>query len=210
MLTLAAVAADPDLATYPFDLAHGGRVMVRPLTGDDVDALAAFLSGLSPQTRHFSIFPSYDHAGAQALCDAINRYDKLRFVVEVAGVAEVIGLIEFSFGIPAGDVARYASYGTALDEATDCRFGPTLADAYQNRGLGSTIFPCVVDVARRFGKTRILLWGGVLAENSRALRFYAKQGFRTVGRFVDDGGEELLDMLWEEDAVMAKWGLLAE
>ena len=198
-LTLAEVAAHPELVTYTVDGAvapgSAGDCVLRPLLPGDVDGLAVFLAALSPQTRRFSTFASYDRAMAAELCDAINRYDKLRFVVELPTTKLIVGLIEFSFDLPAGDRQRYAAHGVPLDANEDCRFGPTFADAYQNQGLGSRVFPHVVDIARRFGKSRIILWGGVLADNGRALRFYAKQGFQTVGTFVAADGEPSVDML---------------
>lgn len=198
-LTLAEVAAHPELAAYALDsaVASGsvGDCVLRPLLPGDVDGLAEFLAVLSPATRRFSTFVSYDRAMAAELCDSINRYDKLRFVVELPATKLLVGLIEFSFDLPMGDLQRYAAYGVPLDASGDCRFGPTFADVYQNQGLGSRVFPHVVDIARRFGKIRIILWGGVLADNGRALRFYAKQGFQPVGTFVAADGEASVDMM---------------
>lgn len=99
------------------------------------------------------------------MCDAINRYDKLRLVVETPTRQRIVGLLEFSMAITEGDQARFAGYGITLDPVTDCRFGPCLADDYQNSGLGSTVLPYMLHVARRFGQKRILLWGGVLSDN---------------------------------------------
>jgi RimJ/RimL family protein N-acetyltransferase len=195
MLTLNEVFLHPEAATYYVELSDNARVVMRPLQHDDVDLLAAFLAGLSPQTRRFSTFPSYDKTMAQALCDAINRYDKLRFVVEALAPGQIVGLLEFSFDIPNGDRQRYAQHGIELDATVDCRWGPTLADDYQNVGLGSKLFAFVANVARRFGKKRIILWGGVLADNRRAIRFYEKQGFQPVGIFRDHEDELLFDMI---------------
>ena len=210
-LTLAEVFARPESVTYSLaagEWSRAGEVTLRPMQADDVDAGGYFLEGLSAQTRHFSVFPSYDRAMAQKLCDAINRYDKLRLVVKIqeAGkvgddaAAKVIGLMEFSFDIPEGDLQRYAHYGVALDPHYDCRFGPTLADDFQNQGLGSAIFPYVVDVARKFGKRRIVLWGGVLADNRRAIHFYEKHGFVPVGSFIAADGLRDNDMILSIDS----------
>ena len=196
-LTLLEVFTHPHLVTYRAELPTLGAAVLRPLQADDVDKLTLFLEGLSFSTRRFSLFPSYDRVTAQALCEAINRYDKLRFVVEILASEEVIGLFEFSFDIPEGDALRYAQQGVDLDARYDCRFGPTLADAYQNSGVGSKLFPYIVDVAKRFGKERIILWGGVLRDNARAIRFYEKQGFRPVGMFVSHDGIDSLDMILE-------------
>lgn len=196
-LTLQDVFLSPQVVTYPVEMRPTGQALLRPLLVEDVDKLAFFLAGLSPSTRRFSFFPSYDRACAQGLCEAINRYDKLRLVVEVPPVGEIVGLFEFSFAIPEDDRQRFAEYGLPLEESCDCRFGPTLADDYQNSGLGSRVFPNMVDVAKRFGKRRIMLWGGVLRDNSRAIRFYEKQGFRAMGSFVSFDGIDSLDMLLE-------------
>ena len=58
-----------------------------------------------------------------------------------------------------------------------------MADAYQQRGLGSALFPRLVDAARRLGRRRIVLWGGVRADNPRAEYFYRKLGFVECGQF---------------------------
>lgn len=200
-LTFQEVYLNPQSVTYPVEARPAEQAWLRPLQAGDVENLGVFLVGLSPTTRYFSFFPSYDRACAQELCDSINRYDKLRFVVEIATTGDIVGLFEFSFAIPDGDLARFAAYGAPLDERRDCRFGPVLADDYQNLGLGSRVFPCIAGVAKAFGKRRIVLWGGVLHDNRRAIRFYEKQGFRPVGSFVTFDGIDALDMILDLERV---------
>ena len=162
-LTLLDVAESPSLLTWQVALRTGEVVTVRPLAAQDVYALASFLAGLSSETRRFWHLASYDLAQAQALCGAIARYDKLRFVVQQTGSQDtIIGLLEFSFDLTDDDRRRYAGYGIDLFDGRDCRFGPCLADAYQGKGAAAAIFPHMVEVACRFGRRRILLWGGVL------------------------------------------------
>ncbi len=129
------------------------------------------------------------------LCDAIDKYDKLRFVVENPSKNKIIGLFELSFGIPQSDIDRFINYGIQLSEATDCRFGPTIADDYQGQGVGSLIFPLVQDVVSRFGKIRITFLGGVRKNNERATHWYKKFGFVTVGEFTGKSGSAALDMI---------------
>jgi len=195
VLTLASVAAEPATVTSHLVLPTGAAIVFRPLALDDDGALANFLQNLSPQTRRFSTYPSYDRVAAQDMCAAINRYDKLRLVATSG--PQIVALFEFSFGIVADDIKRYQGYGIALDERNDCRFGPCLADDYQDQGLGSQLLPCMIDIARRFGKQRMLLWGGVLADNARAIRYYEKNGFRLLGKFWDNQGEECWDAMLE-------------
>ena len=192
--TISKVAESPDLITKEVVLTDGEKVIFRPLNQDDINKLTEFLQGLSVETRRFSTFEGYDTVAAKELCDAINKYDKLRFVVE-NNKERIVGLIELSFGIPQGDIERFARSRVTLDEETDCRFGPTFADDYQSKGLGSEVFPIVEDIVKKFGKVRVILWGGVLADNERAIKYYKKFGFRDVGKYIGSDGVKHLDMI---------------
>ncbi|MFF3173570.1 GNAT family N-acetyltransferase [Streptomyces sp. NPDC057900] len=193
MLTLSAVAENPLVLTRSVRLLDGSEVAFRPLTHGDADDLAAFLDGLSAASKRLVTFDGYDLAAARELCDAIARYDKLRLVLSEA-TGRIVGLLELSLDLHPSDIARYRKAGVSLT-AADCRFGVTLADDYQGKGVGTQVFPLIADVARRFGKKRIILWGGVLADNPRAIRYYEKQGFRTVGSFTEADGARALDMI---------------
>lgn len=197
-LSLGSIADRPELATFPVTLSSGEQEVLRPLAHDDTNKLGSFLLGLSEETKRNIISADGHLPPATELCEAINKYDKLRLVVETVPSSEtddrIVGLMEFSFDIPEGDIERYKRAGYSLDQNTDCRFGPTIADDYQDRGHGSKIFPYVVKIAREFGKERIILWGGVLKDNERAIHYYEKHGFKTVGTF-SDGEDEMVDMI---------------
>ncbi|MCU0503799.1 MAG: GNAT family N-acetyltransferase [Anaerolineae bacterium] len=200
-LTLAEIALEPHTLWYDVrnrtPLRDATLVRYRPLVAEDVDDLTAFLESLSPATRAWWYRDSYDRAGAEALCAAIGRYDKLRMVaVDLQRPAEgLLALFEFSFGIPPGDHFRYGLYGVTLDETRDCRFGPCVRDDWQGRGLGSALMPATFDIARHFGRQRVFLWGGVYAENHAAIAFYRKHGFAEVGRFCTEDDRVSLDMI---------------
>ncbi len=192
-LTLADVAAHPGDFYRDVIFPTAEVLTFRPLLSHDDARLAEFLAGLSPQTRALATFPGYDLATAQEICTSIARYDKLRLVATAA--ERIVALFELSFDLTSDDIARYQSYGIPLDTATDCRFGPTIADDYQNRGLGSLLLPCVMDIARRFGQRRMILWGGVMADNHRAIHYYQKHGFVMVGKFHKNADIECCDMI---------------
>ncbi|MER5481451.1 GNAT family N-acetyltransferase [Streptomyces sp. NPDC002734] len=201
VLTLTGIAADPLCLTCRVRARDGTEFVLRPLTHGDAENLAGFLAALSSASRRFSTFDGYDLATARELCDAIARYDKLRLVLEDAASGRIVGLPEFSLALTPADVARYREAGVRLTGTTDCRFGLTLADDFQDRGLGTLVLPLVEEVARRLGRTRIILWGGVRADNPRAIRYYEKNGFRTVGAFAEADGSLSLDMMLDLDRV---------
>jgi len=194
-LTLSEVAKSPSLLTFEITLPTGEDVIFRPLEPHDATLLAQFLEDLSPQTREFYTLDSYDIRTAKELCDAINRYDKLRFVVTDESDEKIIALFEYSFDIPEGDTQRFLKYTITLDPHTDCRFGPCIADRLQNRGMGSALFPICIHIARQFGKERIILWGGVLRDNQRAIKFYEKHGFKILGTFNNKDNKITMDMI---------------
>ena len=196
-LSLADVFTNPQLATYAIALPEDGKAYLRPLKADDVDKLAILLAGFSPETRRFKFFPTYDVATAKVLCEGIDRFDKLLLVLELSPSQRIIGVFEFSFDISDDDMQRFQRHGISLDVTRDCRIGLALADEYQDKGIGSMIFPMLVDIAKRFGKERIILWGGVFSDNPRAIRFYEKHGFRRVGTFADYYGRQSLDLMLE-------------
>lgn len=193
VLTLADVAAHPGNFSSIIPLSPEERLIFRPLLPDDGIPLAEFLTGLSPQTRALCTYPGFDLATAQEMCAAIARYDKLRLVAtQEAG--RIVALFELSFDLVPDDIQRYQRYGLPLDPATTCRFGPCIADAYQNRGLGARLLPPTLALARRFGCARVILWGGVMADNHRARHYYRRHGFQIQGQFTNSLGIVCYDM----------------
>lgn len=193
-LNLSDIANNPELLTHKMSLLSGEDVIFRPLKPDDVSSLTRFFANLSAKTREYYTVDNDDASSAQEKCDAINQYDKLRFVVENKITKNIIALLEFSFDT-VKDKERFIKYGIKLNTATDCRIGLCIADDYQNMGLGSLFFPYLIDIAKQFGQKRIILWGGVYATNERAIRFYKKNGFKRLGLFINLHEKQSIDMI---------------
>lgn len=160
----------------------------RSLRPDDVEALGDFYNGLSQRSREFWHRHPDGAALAKQHCDDIDRYDKLRLILEHS--AKIAAVFELSFSIPQGDQERFAAYGQSLSEATDVRFGPCVLDSVHGSGLAPVLLRHTAAIARREGRRRLVLWGGVQIENERARRFYLREGFVEVGRTAD-----LVDMV---------------
>ncbi len=191
-VTLKLVAADPGCATFSIEMPE--KAILEPLSSSDEEALAVFFEELSQQTRRF-----YSVTDAESLahehCAAIAQYDKLRLVLRSPIKGPIVALVEFSFDLTAGDVDRFATHGHGLRPETDCRWGLCVADEWQGRGVGTALARPSFEIARRFGRERIILWGGVHAANSTAVCYYRKVGFTEAGRFTNDDGIDCVDML---------------
>jgi GNAT superfamily N-acetyltransferase len=107
---------------------------------------------------------------------------------------EVVGYFLIQPGLRDDDRERYVGHGHPLVEDECCTFAPCVTDAWQQRGLGSALFPHVAACVRRLGRRHLVLWGGVRGDNPRAVHFYRKFGFRPVGDFAA-GGVTNLDMV---------------
>ena len=192
-LTLAEIAEDPLRLTTQLDLPTGQRGTLRPLQPHDIPRLHEFYEGLGPRTRQFYDLPPELKKLAVAHCSEIAQYDKLRIVLDLpSGFG---GIFEFSLDLVPGDIERFRVQGIVLSPALDIRFGLCLGDALQGRGIATSVQPEMNRIALHLGAQRVILWGGVLASNTKAIGFYRRQGFKEVGPFVADDGQDCLDML---------------
>ena len=195
-LTPSMLEDNPSLLTRTLaasgDLSFTGRLL-RPQDGE---ALGRYFDGLTEAiTGVYGPHPlNSEHA--VKLCADIDYARSLRFVVEMG--AEIQGYFIVDMGVREKDVARYAEHGYPLDGKECCTFAPSVADAYLAHGIGSALMPLILEAVERLGRRRIVLMGGVRADNPRAQHFYRKFGFELVGTF-HSGGVDNLDMVLSLD-----------
>jgi len=196
-LTPADIRAAPACATSLHPLPSGETVAFRPLAASDAPALGQYFLGLSEETRRRYAPHPFDQATADHLCAAADPAKALRMVGVLGDGpgAPIIAYLILAPGVDAAECERYAAAGITLDEVTDCTLAPSVADAWQSRGLGSRLLPELLLIAVRLGKTRMVLMGGVQATNARAVHFYEKHGFRFVAPFEEPPGRMNYDMI---------------
>jgi GNAT superfamily N-acetyltransferase len=196
-LTPADIRAMPARAASQHRLLSGEPVTFRPLAASDAVALGRYFLSLSEETRRRYAPHPFDQATADRLCAEIDPADTLRMIATLGDTpdAQVIAYLILVPGVDAAECARYAAAGMALDDAGDCTLAPSVADAYQSRGVGSLLLPELLRIARRLGKARMVLMGGVQATNARAVHFYEKHGFRFVAPFEGPPGRLNYDMI---------------
>ncbi len=173
-------------ATTTLLLRDGRHATVRPLAATDVESLTAYFEGLSAQTRSFYGPHPFDRATAGRLCATIDPSRTVRFVALIddgTPDARIIGYMILTRDIGPGDIARYAAYDVPLDPAMTASLAPSIADAFQEQGLGTAMARHVIDCARAAGLRRVILMGGVQARNERGRRMYERLGFVTQGEF---------------------------
>jgi len=139
---------------------HGRRIVLRPPTADDADALVEILA--EPAVARW--WPPFDRA--RVLADLIaEREAEEPFVIELEG--RIVGYVQAAEEVD--PEFRHASIDLFL------------ASAVQGQGLGpEAIRVLAADLIDRRGHHRITI--DPVADNTRAIAAYAKVGFRPVGR----------------------------
>lgn len=193
------IQPDPTVSPVRFVLRSGVHVGVRPLAPNDVEPLGAYFDGLSEQTRRLFGPHPLDTATARNLCATIDLNDALRLVatVESEGNERIVAYLILKLSVSLDERRRYESHQIILDPTADATLAPSVADDYQNRGLGSPLMTHAIAAARWLGRRRLVLMGGTQANNQRAIHFYRKHGFRIIARFEHPPGSWNHDMMLE-------------
>ncbi len=173
---------------------NGQTVVIESLNLDTgISALSAYLNQLSPLSR--SRFGPHGYEIASLEQFFFRPGAPSAFVARESTYHQIIAYALLKRGFLDHDAPRLQSYGLRLDAATDATFAPSVADAWQSKGIGSALLEYIIHEARKEGIHRIILWGGVQSGNPQAVRLYQKFGFRTLGSFEYYG--ENLDMVLE-------------
>ena len=153
----------PDDLTESFQPVTGTPVTLRPLRPEDREIEHAFVSGLSPETRHNRLL-----GGAVAITrDYIERLVNVDYSRDMALAATAMLDGESLIG-----VARYVRD----KNNQSAEFAIVVADAWQGRGIGTRLLAKLIDVARRRSLKR--LYGEILATNRPMLELVRKLGFK--------------------------------
>ena len=167
------------------------QVYLRRLDSNDLDNLLHYLEKLSIGTKkRFGPHP-FDK---QSVIDFYNYSDiHWGYVAENMDTNEIVAYSIIKFGYLESDYNRYLSYGIKLDSKMVCEFAPSVADLWQSCGIGNKLFHFILADLKRTAAKRIVLWGGVQADNERAINYYKKNNFKILGQFTHNG--ENFDMI---------------
>jgi acetyltransferase len=161
----------PEDLSEAFEPIVGQAVTLRALRRADIDIEAAFVSGLSPETRQNRLLGGM----VRVTREYLERLTTIDFSRDMA-IAAAVMLDEREVLI---GVARYM-----LDASgRACEFALVIADAWQGRGIGRRMMEKLIAVARGRGLRQI--YGDVLSTNQRMLDFCRRLGFR-LARHGDD------------------------
>ena len=157
--------------TESFEPIVGQSVALRTLRREDVDIEAAFLTGLSAESRHNRLLGGM----IRITREYVEKLTTVDYSRDMA-LAAVLMIEDREVLI---GVARYV----LEPEGRACEFALVIADAWQGRGIGRRMMAKLIAVAHARGLQRI--YGDVLAMNRPMLAFCNRLGF-TLSRHPGD------------------------
>jgi acetyltransferase len=160
-----------DDLTESFEPIVGQSVTLRTLRREDVDIEFAFLTGLSPESRHNRLLGGM----IKITREYVERLTTIDYARDMAiAAALMLDGREILIG-----VARYV----LEKDGRACEFALVIADAWQGRGIGRRMMEKLIRVAR--DRRLESIYGDVLSTNHPMLEFCRRLGF-TLGRNPDD------------------------
>jgi GNAT superfamily N-acetyltransferase len=166
---------------------------IRVMTEDDVPAVSA-IRVRGWQSAYAGIVPQNWLDAMDVAEDAARRRE---FLARSAGRVRNLVAVEPGEG-SAEQVVGWAAFGPYRGQPETAADGELYALYVRpdriGTGAGRALISAVIEQAGRLGQRRLLLW--VLADNSRARRFYSRAGFAPDGSELTDtyGGVPLREV----------------
>jgi diamine N-acetyltransferase len=162
------------------------------LAVDDFEGLCGYLLQLSDDTKKRFGPHLYDK---ESVTSFYTGQQHTGYIAIDAATTAIAAYSIIKTGCLAHDSSRLQSYGLTLSDMTDCTFAPSVADRWQGHGVGTNMLQFILTDVKSKGIKRIILWGGVQADNQKAVSYYKKNGFSQLGVFEYNGLN--LDMIAE-------------
>jgi diamine N-acetyltransferase len=161
------------------------QILFRTLAIADHTALVSYLQELSQETKkRFEPHP-FDQATVSHFYQT-NPYN-LGYIAEDTSDGSIIAYAIIRLGYLEHDADRLRSFGFVPDHFTDVTYAPSVADQWQGLGIGYQLLQFIEEELKIIGRQRIILWGGVQQENEKAVQYYLKNRFITLGEFEYNG-----------------------
>jgi diamine N-acetyltransferase len=164
------------------ELKNNRVAFIRLLEQKDAQNLSDYFSRLSAETKSRFAPHAFDKETAVLICN--NLTDDILQYVALDETDSIVAYMLIKKRMIEDDRSRLLAKNIYFDQKLICSFAPSVADDWQNCGLGSAMYDIIEkDILANTSYRIIILWGGVQASNTRAVHFYEKKRFQHIGPF---------------------------
>lgn len=157
----------------------------------DLDNILLYLLHLSAATKQrFEPHPFT----LEALQQFYHHPDYTGWLMIENNSTYIIGYAIIKKGYLEHDYTRLNAYQIMPNRQSDATYAPSLADDWQGKGVGQQLWTMIRAFLQSENITRVILWGGVQADNKLAVNYYKRNGFYQIGTFAFNGKQNL-DMI---------------
>ncbi len=167
-------------------LSNSEKLIIRLLTLSDEENLFQYLLHLSPETRSRFGPHSFDKETVKNICRQLPG-DTRRYIAVQQSTGYLVAYFLIKEGMIEFDQQRYTRRQQFFSTATTVTFAPSVADAWQSTGLGTSMNNFIERELKEMGIYHIILWGGVQATNEKAVNYYKKLGYQYIANFWHEG-----------------------
>jgi acetyltransferase len=143
----------------------GTEFYIRPIRPDDAERERQFIETLSPESR-YKRFMHTVHDPSSSFIQQMVNVDYQRTMAFVAAVAES----------DSAQIIGVAQYAATDEQGSNCEFAVAVADAWQSRGVGTTLMRLLLKYARLQGFTQT--HGPILAANTHMVELAHDLGLK--------------------------------
>lgn len=162
-------------------------VLLRRYTDDDFEHLLIYLHHLSPNTA--KRFQPHSYHKEEVNIFHTNPEHEAWIAVDPP-TNKIIAYTVLKRGYLHHDYPRLQQYGVPIFYEHCYTVAPSVTDEWQSTGVGQLLFDYVLAEIKSRNVKQVILWGGVQIDNIKAVRFYQKNGFRSLGHFQYNGLNE--------------------
>lgn len=163
----------------------GHDIQVRRMEQKDLAALVAYYDSLQESTRKTFCPHAFTTASLEQIYRPLAPF--LGFIAFSKEQQQIIGYAVLRIGLLEHDLPRLQQYLVRPGPVLDFTYAPSVADAWQGSGLGTVMLGHITSSIYTGTPIRLVLWGGVQASNTTAIRFYRKNGFTFLSEFSHNG-----------------------
>jgi len=157
------------------------KIIFRLLKKNDKNILIDFFANLSNNLKKWYNPHPFNKKTAIEICNDVDGKHK-----KVIGIynKKIISYCQLLFGLRKWEDIRFKKRGIFFNDKDVCTIAPCVIEDFQHKGLGLKMMEYVISICNKYNKKYIILQGGVVVKNKKAIGYYKKNNFKMTKKWL--------------------------